>query len=219
MGAGLVVQRLLWATVLAGCIGYERKRHGRAAGFRTHILVGMGSCLVMLTGLDLMEVLAQRVQIDPTRLAGQVISGIGFLGAGTILQFRASIRGLTTAASLWTVASVGLAVGAGFLVGAVSATVIVLIALFGLTDLEWRIRKEWFKRLIVETHDGAEYLARLRSVLLSHQAEVRDLDAQPSPIRGECLVEFDVKLPSVRAEDAILAEVLRLEGTRRAHWA
>ena len=134
------IQRLLLITVLAGLVGFERERHGRAAGLRTHILVGLGSCLIMLTALYLMEGLSGRVAIDPTRMAAQVISGIGFLGAGTILRFRASVRGLTTAASLWAVAGIGLAVGAGFLVGAVAGTGIVLAALFGPSRLEWRLR-------------------------------------------------------------------------------
>ncbi len=136
----VTVQRLLLITVLAGLVGFERERHGRAAGLRTHILVGLGSCLIMLTSLYLMEGLSGQVEIDPTRMAAQVISGIGFLGAGTILRFRASVRGLTTAASLWAVAGIGLAVGAGFLVGALAGTAMMLLALFGLSRLEWRMR-------------------------------------------------------------------------------
>lgn len=142
MSEVVIVQRLLLITLLAGCIGYERERHGRAAGFRTHILVGLGSCLVMLTGLYLTDMFPGRPDMDPTRMAAQVVSGIGFLGAGTIIRYGASVRGLTTAASLWTVAGLGLAVGSGFLFGAVVSTVIVLIVLFGLTRLDRRIRNE-----------------------------------------------------------------------------
>jgi putative Mg2+ transporter-C (MgtC) family protein len=118
MDVATTVQRVLVIAVLAGAIGYERERHGRAAGFRTHILVGVGSCLIMMTGLYLVDAMAGRAPLDPTRMAAQVVSGLGFLGAGTILRFRASVRGLTTAASLWAVGGLGLAVGAGFLVGA-----------------------------------------------------------------------------------------------------
>ena len=133
------IQRLLLTTVLAGAIGYERERHGRAAGFRTHILVGVGSCLTMLTGLYLMDALAGKAAVDPTRIAAQVISGIGFLGAGTILRFRASVRGLTTAASLWAVGGVGLAAGAGFVSGASVTALIILVALFGFSRLAWAL--------------------------------------------------------------------------------
>lgn len=137
-----VVLRLLLITAIAGAIGYERERRGREAGLRTHILVGLGSCLVMLTGLYLMESLAGRAELDPSRMAAQVVSGIGFLGAGTILHARGSIRGLTTAAGLWAVGGIGLAVGAGFLVGAVITGVIVIIVLFLLSRVEQAIRKE-----------------------------------------------------------------------------
>lgn|SRR3989338_6970880 len=136
-----VLKRLLLITVIAGGIGFERERHGRAAGLRTHILVGVGSCLIMLTGLYMMESFAGQVDLDPTRMAAQVVSGIGFLGAGTILHSRASIRGLTTAAGLWAVGGVGIAIGAGFLVGAVATGIIVIISLFLLSRVEQAIRK------------------------------------------------------------------------------
>ena len=138
----VILQRLLLITLIAGAIGYERERHGRAAGFRTHILVGIGSCLVMLTGIYLMETSAGRAPFDPTRMAAQVISGIGFLGAGTIIRSRASIRGLTTAAGLWAVGGIGLAVGAGFIRGAVFTGVMVIIVLFGFSRFERRMRRD-----------------------------------------------------------------------------
>jgi len=215
----VIVQRLLLIAALAGLVGYERERHGRAAGLRTHILVGVGSCLIMLTALYLMEVLAGQIALDPTRLAAQVVSGIGFLGAGTILRFRASVRGLTTAASLWAVAGIGLAAGSGFVFGAVTATVVVLLALWGLSRLERYIRKDWFKVLVVETRASGEDLAHLRHVLSEHEVEIRDFEIKRSDQPPLSVVELDVKLLSPRDEDGILSDVLKLEGTRRAHWA
>ena len=138
----VILERLLLITLIAGAIGYERERRGRAAGFRTHILVGIGSCLVMLTGIYLMDTFAGRAPFDPTRMAAQVISGIGFLGAGTVIRSRASIRGLTTAAGLWAVGGIGLAVGAGFIRGAVFTGVMVIIVLFGFSRLEHMMRRE-----------------------------------------------------------------------------
>ena len=218
MPASEVVSRLLLITILAGFVGYERERHGRAAGFRTHILVGVGSCLIMLTALHLMDALAGRAAVDPTRLAAQVVSGIGFLGAGTILRFRASVRGLTTAASLWAIAGIGLAVGAGFPVGAVAATVVVLITLFGFSRLEGRMRKEGYAGLIIETRASTEDLSGIRQILAEYEAEIRDLDIKRTDQPGASLVELDLKLPSEQDKDGILNDVLRLEGTRRAHW-
>lgn len=136
---GEVILRLVLAVLLSGLVGLEREVKGRAAGFRTHILVCVGSTLVMLTGVYLASVWRGTGEIDPTRMAAQVVSGVGFLGAGTIIQFRDSVRGLTTAASVWAAAGIGLAVGAGFYVGAVSATVIVLLVLFALFNFERRV--------------------------------------------------------------------------------
>lgn len=134
-----VVLRLVLAVLLSGLVGLEREVKGRAAGFRTHILVCAGSTLVMLTGIYLAAAERGIGNVDPTRLAAQVVSGVGFLGAGTIIQFRDSVRGLTTAASVWAAAGIGLAVGAGFYVGAISTTLIVLIVLFALSNFERRL--------------------------------------------------------------------------------
>ena len=134
-----VVLRLLLAVLLSGLVGLEREAKGRAAGFRTHILVCVGSCLVMLTGVYLTERYRGMGGVDPTRLAAQVVSGIGFLGAGTIIQFRDSVRGLTTAASVWAAAGVGLAVGCGFYIGAVATTGLVLMVLLVLHGLESKV--------------------------------------------------------------------------------
>ncbi len=214
----VVVERLLMATLLAGCVGFERERHGRAAGLRTHMLVGIGACLFMLTDLYLWDTLGDHVH-DPTRIAAQVVSGIGFLGAGTILRFRASIRGLTTAASLWAVAGLGLASGCGFGSAAIVATVIMLVVLFGMSRLERAIRKDWYRTLVIETPASGDELAQIRRVLANYHAEIRDLEIGQSAEHGASVVELDLRLPSERDEDAVLRDVLRLDGTRKAHWA
>ena len=135
-----VVLRLLLSVILSGLVGLEREAKGRAAGFRTHILVCLGSTLIMLTGVYMAEhYRGLGVEMDPSRLAAQVVSGIGFLGAGTIIQFRDSVRGLTTAASVWAASGVGLAVGAGFYLGAAASTVIVLVVLHALHSFETRV--------------------------------------------------------------------------------
>jgi putative Mg2+ transporter-C (MgtC) family protein len=131
-----VILRLLLAVLFSGLVGLEREVHGRAAGLRTHILVCVGSTLMMLTGMHLFEAYRGTASVDPSRVAAQVVSGIGFLGAGTIIQIRDSIRGLTTAASLWAAAGIGLAVGSGFYVGAFSTTAIVLVVLYLLSRVE-----------------------------------------------------------------------------------
>jgi putative Mg2+ transporter-C (MgtC) family protein len=133
-----LVLRLTVSLLLGGIIGYERERNSRPAGFRTHILVCVGSTLLMLISAYAFGDFAGRpgVQMDPTRLAAQVIPSIGFLGAGTILRNDFSVTGLTTAASLWVASAIGLAVGVGFYWGALTATALVLISLYILNKVE-----------------------------------------------------------------------------------
>lgn len=114
-------------TLLSGFIGYEREHSHRPAGFRTHILVSVGSALVMLTSVYIAK--EQGLTTDVTRMSAQVLSGIGFLGAGTILREGFSVKGLTTAASLWAVSCIGIAVGSGFYAGALVATLVIYLTL------------------------------------------------------------------------------------------
>ncbi len=214
-----VLRRLLIVTALAGAIGVERERHGRAAGFRTHILVGIGSCLVMLTGMYLMDSLGGRVAIDPTRMAAQVISGIGFLGAGTILRFRASVRGLTGGGSLWAVGGVGLAVGAGFLWGAVVTSLIIILVLFGFSPVERAMRRGWYQMLVIETAGSGEDLARVRGLLADYDIEIRDLEIKETSQANHVRLEFQVKLLPDQPREEIVNKLRQLERVTGAHWA
>lgn len=215
----VLIQRLLLVTVLAGCVGFERERHGRAAGLRTHILVGLGACLVMLTSVHMVEAFAGAQTLDPTRMGAQVVSGIGFLGAGTILRFRASIRGLTTAASLWVVAGVGLAVGAGFLAGAILTTAVVVTVLMALGQWERRIRRDWYRVLVVEMQASGEHLRRLRETLARYEVEIRDFGIKRTDAPDRSLVELDLKLLSEGDEQGIVDAVSQVEGVQRVRWA
>ena len=131
-----IILRLILSVVLSGLIGLERQLHRKTAGFRTHILVSMGSCLIMLTSLYVFDIYKDKAALDPARIAAGVITGIGFLGAGAIIRERENVKGLTTAASLWMVSGIGLAVGCGFNKAAVYATVLALITLFFFRYLE-----------------------------------------------------------------------------------
>ncbi|MGE5474342.1 MAG: MgtC/SapB family protein [Ignavibacteriales bacterium] len=127
--------KLFTACVLGGLIGYQRESSHRPAGFRTHILVCVGSALVMITSQYIFDVYRGVTTLDPARLGAQVISGIGFLGAGTILRDGSTIKGLTTAAGLWAVSCIGIAIGAGFYSGGITAALIVYFTLM--------ISKDW----------------------------------------------------------------------------
>lgn len=128
--------RLFLAMLLGGLIGIEREVTNSPAGFRTHTLVCMGAALVMITSKNIFDAYQGIVALDPLRLGAQVISGIGFLGAGTIIKDGSRVRGLTTAASLWVVACVGLAIGAGFYELSIGASLMAFVTLMILKKVE-----------------------------------------------------------------------------------
>jgi putative Mg2+ transporter-C (MgtC) family protein len=185
-----VITRLGLAALLGGAIGFERERLSWAAGLRTHMLVSVGACLFMIvSAYGFMEVLGhEHISLDPSRVAAQVVSGIGFLGAGSILLRGDIVRGLTTAASLWTVAAIGLAVGGGLYVAALAATAIVLFILAGIKPLERRYfssrqRREIFVAaergrvtLPVLQRELGAVTGRIRSFVVQHNEEAADMD-------------------------------------------
>ncbi|MGY4691852.1 MgtC/SapB family protein [Salibacterium sp. K-3] len=136
----IIMVRIISAAALAGLIGAEREYKRHPAGFRTHMLVGTGACLAMVMALfgfqPYLEANEEVARYDPSRLASYVISGVGFLGAGTIIVQGVSIKGLTTAASIWVVAAIGLAAGAGMYFAAILTTIIVLLSLLFLNNIE-----------------------------------------------------------------------------------
>jgi putative Mg2+ transporter-C (MgtC) family protein len=151
-----LVLRLLVAAGLGSLIGAERERLIWAAGLRTHMLVSVGACLFMIvSAFGFADILGTPdVVLDPSRIAAQVVSGIGFLGAGSILLRGDVVRGLTTAASLWTVAAIGLAVGGGLYVAAVAATIVILVILAGIKPLERRLqqRSQTYQLVVKAAH-------------------------------------------------------------------
>lgn len=134
-----IVIRLILSVILSGLIGIERQLHRHSAGLRTHILVSLGSCLIMLTSMYVFDIYKNEVPLDPARIAAGVITGIGFLGAGAIIREREGIKGLTTAASLWVVAAIGLAVGCGFYLGSLITSILTFVVLFFLRHFESKI--------------------------------------------------------------------------------
>lgn len=215
-----MVLRLLFAAILSGSIGYEREIHGRLAGFRTHILVGVGSALMMLTSMYIFDIYRGHAAADPGRIAAQVVSGIGFLGAGTIIRFKASVRGLTTAASLWTVAGLGLAVGVGLFIPATFTTLLVLAALFLLNRVEkTMIRRDWYKSLEIDTKAGASQLQEIRSLLSEYDIEIKDFDVKKSSSSEDLIIKISVKLLTNEYDDEIISKIRELDGVRKASWS
>lgn len=208
--------RLFLAAVLAGMIGYEREKDRHPAGFRTHILVSVGAALIMLvSAYGFQEFLSEaNVRFDPSRIGAQVVSGVGFLGAGAIVRQGLTVNGLTTAASLWVVAGIGLAVGAGFIFGATLATVFVLISLEVLNRFDRLFQgKQTFQSFELKL-DGNSVTIREFTELIGmkggaiHQLEVDQSDEQDRFI----LMRFTVKLPSHASVVELCEEMRKLEG-------
>ena len=168
--------RILLAMMIGGVIGWERETNNRPAGLRTHMLVAIGSAVIMLMGELSLYRYEDITTMDPTRLGAQVISGIGFLGAGTILRDGVTIRGLTTAASVWSVACLGLAAGGGFYETAVAGTVAILLTLTIFEYLEKHVLKRRSKGLLVEVgcRNLTEVLASLKQTGSRYDITLKD---------------------------------------------
>ena len=170
---GELFLRLVLSCILGGIIGYERQSRRKSAGLRTNVLVCLGSCLIMVMSVEMYQEVEVKTNADPARLAAQVVSGIGFLGAGAIMKEGLSVTGLTTAACLWVVAGVGLAVGAGFYAGALISTALVFVTLGSLSRLDDWVDHEKNLSLNIHTVDRPGQLMRISRCLEDLQLRVR----------------------------------------------
>jgi putative Mg2+ transporter-C (MgtC) family protein len=172
--------KLLLASALGGAIGFERESHGQAAGFRTYLIVGIASCLMMMLSLHMEELFRQLavdrsvVRLDPGRIASYSIVSMGFLGAGAIIKGKGSVRGLTTAAGLWSVTGIGLAIGAGYVVPAVATTVVILLSLYLAYPVKALSHRRIYTVLLVKAVSTEGLLGRIKDIL----AEYRDISLQ-----------------------------------------
>ena len=186
-----VVVRLIMALLMGGIIGVERSRHGRAAGMRTHVLVCVGACMTALVGLHLLGIDANA---DASRIAAQVISGIGFLGVGTIMiRNQAVVTGLTTAAGVWCTATIGIALGYGFYLAALIATVITIITATLLTRLEGG--KKYIIHCYVELKDAEKATSTIADIEnMYHSAKVTEVTSAKSSLPGAVGLSFALSL-------------------------
>ena len=219
---GEVLLRIILAGVLGGAIGAEREIREREAGLRTHMLVAVGAALFTIVSAyawtDFQFSTREGVTFDPTRIAAQVVTGIGFLGAGAIIRQGLSIRGLTTAASLWVVAAIGMASGAGYYSAAVITTVLVLVSLWPLRILAYRIFERIRPgelRLEVELRAN-EGPSVLLDALEGQNVAVHAFELEDA--RDRRRVVLDVRLAESRPE-SVTAELMRLEQVLGVRWA
>jgi putative Mg2+ transporter-C (MgtC) family protein len=214
--------RLVLAGILGGAIGTEREIREREAGLRTHMLVAIGAALFTIVSAyawgDFTFSQRSGITYDPTRIAAQIVTGIGFLGAGAIIRHGLSVRGLTTAASLWVVAAIGIAAGAGYYSAAVITTIVVLVSLWPLRILAHRMFERIRPgevRLEVELLPNESPSVLLES-LESRGVAVRAFEVEDA--RDRRRVALDVRLAEGRPE-LVTAELMRLEQVLGVRWA
>ena len=190
-----MIMRLFLAALLGGIVGMERGSGDRPAGLRTHVLVCTGSALIMLVSIYAFD--PQTYTRDPGRIAAQVVSGIGFLGAGTIVHEGLTVRGLTTAASLWMVAAIGLAVGSGMVLMGIISTVIMLITLVTFHGWEKRLpgngsNARRYIRVIAKNNPNT--MITILGYLGTHNVKVRTLNVKNNNIQGTIIIELYLKM-------------------------
>ena len=209
-----VIIRLLMAAIFGGLIGFERELHSQPAGLRTHIILVLGAALAMCISINLsIQFHTAATNGDPERLAAQVISGIGFLGAGAIFRFGAGVKGLTTATSLWTTAIVGLAVGAGYyLIGSIT-TAIVLFALKGLDFIEKKfIHVRMTRTITIRGVYRPGFVDDVKSILIKFGIGLKSVSLQKNLKNNDIQIDTIAKVLPDQDLDAILGAVSKMDG-------
>lgn len=211
-----ILIRLLVAAVLGGAVGYERERSHQPAGLRTHIILVIGSTLAMTISINLaIQFQPMAPNGDPARLAAQVISGIGFLGAGAIFRYGLNVKGLTTAASLWTMAIVGLAVGAGHYLPAIGATVLIFFVLFAIDIIEDRVINPYSSMMLtLSAADRAHVIQDLKKLLEKQGIKYSRFRVQKNIRRKTIRIETEVQVPNDESSESLMTDLSSLSGVR-----
>ena len=198
--------RLLTAAILGGLIGLERELHDQPAGLRTHIILVLGATIAMCISINLaIQFHGEATNGDPERLAAQVISGIGFLGAGAIFRYGANVKGLTTAASLWTTAIIGLAVGAGYLLLGLAATACVLFTLVALDSMEKNFLRNRSTCIIsIKGTDRPGFVEEVKKALASFGVAIKSVNLSKDLKNNVLQIEGVAKLSQKQDLDALV---------------
>ena len=205
--------RLLLASVLGGVVGWQRESADKPAGFRTHIIVCLGAALFTLIS----AVGFFGSGADPARVASNIVVGIGFLGAGTIWRTGGSVQGLTTAASLWTVAAIGTAAGLGYYFGAAATTVIVIVTLTALKWFEERIPRRGVGTVVLAMVDRPGQLGRIGTVLGAFGVNIERVEMSPR-LDNKVTMSLAARIPARASRDEILVALGDVEGVEDARW-
>lgn len=209
-----LILQLAMATLFGGLVGYQREKAEKPAGLRTHILVCLGAALIMQVSVYPFQGVENA---DPARIAAGVVIGIGFLGAGTIIRQGSAVRGLTTAASVWVIAGVGLAIGIGFYVPAVATTVLIIAVLAILKQIDIRISGD-LKTISLVSKDKPGQLGKIGSVLGELNVNIKSIELERGEETGICGIRLVVDTRSNVTSDTIVDKLSELEGISSTIW-
>lgn len=210
-----IIFKLSLACILGALIGLERESLNRPAGLRTYTLVCVGSTLAMIVSIDIYLQYYHTVNADPGRIAAQVVSGIGFLGAGTIMREGATVRGLTTAAGLWVVACIGLAVGSGLYIPAIATTVLILFVLIYFVKVEEKITgMRDYKGLLMMVEDRPGQVGTIGSILGDMCVLIKNIQLSRLEDSGDLEIELLLQLPPNMTIDEVIDELSSIKGLR-----
>jgi putative Mg2+ transporter-C (MgtC) family protein len=217
----LELYKLLLAAFLGAVIGLEREIHGRPAGFRTHLLVSLGSCLFVITSIKFYTVFGNfsgsgPVGVDPGRVAAQVVTGIGFLGAGAIIREKFSVRGLTTAACLWIASAIGLACGVGLFGISMVVTVISLVSLLMLKRIELMLKRDAYVYIRIWCEDSPDQMQLIEAQLENCKLDLLHSTIEKNLVTSELHLVYQVKYHSRNlAKDPVFDAVSSVPGMKR----
>ena len=218
-----VTIKLLLAALAGGLVGLEREKHGRPAGLRTNLLVAVGSCVMMIVSEAFylkygMFDAETTLRLDPSRVAAQIVTGIGFIGAGVILKEGASVRGLTTAASLWAVAGLGMAFGMGFFSLGAIATVMVLISLTLLKKVDPMVKKDRFLTLAVTAINRKGLIEELQGVLAERNLEGLNINSHVDLVANELFYQVAITQQARNIGHQLTEAIKQIEGVKKIHY-
>ncbi len=190
-----IIIRLILGAIIGGIIGFEREVHGRAAGFRTQLIVCVAAVLIMIVSQNYYfytDNLADTLRIDPARISAGALIGIGFLGAGVIIKSGNEVRGLTTAASIWIVSAIGLAIGGGLYFEGILTSIITIIALIALRTIEKKISILRFRDVKVSTNSMEDAEDKIKSILHEQGFHIHRVDYEKTRQNNETIFKFTV---------------------------
>ena len=211
IGFTQMLLRMGLALILGGIIGFERERDSQPAGLRTHMILVVGACLTMMLSINI----ADQAGTDPSRMAAQVVSGIGFLGAVAILRYGYNVKGLTTATTLWTMAIVGMSVGMGYYLVATISTVVIMAVMSLLEVLEKKfVRINVIRNIVVDVHDRKGVIREVRKTIGQIADQLLDFSVQKSIKNKHLRIEIAARFNRSEKVENMVEQISAIDGVR-----